>query len=340
MTSPAVTIPVLDLRRFDADDAERGAFLAELREAAHTLGGFYLAGHGVDADLIEQAHTLSRRFFDLPEPDKLAIEMVHSPHFRGYTRIGWERTRERADWREQIDIDAERPVLAVSNDDPAWHRLQGPNQWPAALPELRPAALKLQAQLTETAFKLGRALAVALDQPEDVFAPLFANQPRQLLKLIRYPGRPEGEDRQGVGPHKDSGFLTFVLQTEQSGLQVETPDGWVDLPPVPGTFVVNVSEQLELATDGYLRANVHQVLSPSAETDRLSIAYFLGAQLDITIPVLDLPPELAAKARGVERDPTNPLFRQVGENTLKGRLRSHPDVAQRHYADLLQARTA
>lgn len=333
----SLSVPVLDLSRFDAEGDDRAAFLAELREAAHNLGGFYLAGHGVDAELIEQAHAVSRRFFDLPETDKLAIEMVNSPHFRGYTRIGWERTRDRADWREQIDIDAERPVLAVSNDDPAWRRLQGPNQWPAALPELRPITLRLQAQLTETALKLGRALAVALDQPEDVFAPLFADHPRQLLKLIRYPGRAEGEDRQGVGPHKDSGFLTFVLQTEQSGLQVETPDGWLDLPPIPGTFVVNISEQLELATEGYLRANVHQVLSPAAHTDRLSIAYFLGAQLDATIPVLTLPAELAVQARGVERDPTNPLFRQVGENTLKGRLRSHPDVAERHYADLLRS---
>lgn len=339
MSTATSAIPVLDLRRFDASDADRAAFLTELREAAHTLGGFYLSGHGIAPELIEQSHALSRQFFDLPEADKLAVEMANSPHFRGYTRVGWERTRGLADWREQIDIDTERPALAPSDRDPAWHRLQGPNQWPTALPELRPVALKLQAQLTEVALKLGRALAVALDQPEDVFAPLFANNPRQLLKLIRYPGRPEGEDRQGVGPHKDSGFLTFVLQTEQSGLQVETAEGWVDLPPIPGTFVVNISEQLELATNGYLRANVHQVLSPAAETDRLSIAYFLGAQLDATIPALTLPPTFAAKARGIDRDPTNPLFRQVGENTLKGRLRSHPDVAQRYYGDVL-ARSA
>ena len=42
--------------------------------------------------------------------------------------------------------------------------------------------------------------------------------------------------------------------------------------------------------------------------------------------------ELAAEAQGPESDPANPLFYQVGENVLKGRLRSHPDVAARHYA--------
>jgi hypothetical protein len=50
---------------------------------------------------------------------------------------------------------------------------------------------------------------------------------------------------------------------------------------------------------------------------------------------LKLAPEYAAKARGVTQDPLNPLFRQVGQNYLKSRLRSHPDVARAHYADLL-----
>ena len=62
--------------------------------------------------------------------------------------------------------------------------------------------------------------------------------------------------------------------------------------------------------------------------------------LDLTVPLLDLPPTLAAQARGPERDPNNPLIRQVGENYLKGRLRSHPDVARRHYADLVGGGTA
>ena len=77
--------------------------------------------------------------------------------------------------------------------------------------------------------------------------------------------------------------------------------------------------------------------SPPAGTERLSVAFFLGAKLDATVPVLDLPPHLAAEARGVTQDPQNPLFMEVGRNYLKSRLRSHPDVAKAHYADLLTA---
>ena len=78
------------------------------------------------------------------------------------------------------------------------------------------------------------------------------------------------------------------------------------------------------------------MITPPAGRERISAAFFLGAQLDATVPLLSLPPDLAAQAAGPERDPNNPLFRDVGQNYLKGRLRSHPDVAQRHYADLVE----
>jgi isopenicillin N synthase-like dioxygenase len=56
--------------------------------------------------------------------------------------------------------------------------------------------------------------------------------------------------------------------------------------------------------------------------------------LNAEVPLLTLPP---AQARGVTRDPANALLRNVGLNVLKGRLRSHPDVAERHYADVIAA---
>jgi isopenicillin N synthase-like dioxygenase len=127
-----------------------------------------------------------------------------------------------------------------------------------------------------------------------------------------------------------------LLQDTQGGLQVETADGWIDVTPRPGTFVVNIGELLELASDGYLRATLHRVVAPPAGVERISVAFFLGARLDATVPLLHLPPALAAQARGPESDPKNPLFRSVGQNYLKGRLRSHPDVARRHHADLLE----
>jgi isopenicillin N synthase-like dioxygenase len=244
--------------------------------------------------------------------------------------------RGQPDWREQIDIGAERPALARTSDSPAWARLQGPNQWPAALPELRTVILRWQDAALGVLTRLLRAVALVLGQAADSLEPLYRDEPHHLVKLIRYPGRDVTDADQGVGAHKDSELLTLLLQDEHRGLQVQTERGWIEVPPQAGTFVVNLGEQLELASDGYLRATMHRVITPPAGAERLSVAFFLGARLDATVPLLSLPPALAARARGPERDPHNPLIREVGRNYLKGRLRSHPDVAQRHHADLLE----
>jgi len=108
---PAPLLPWLDLSRLDGRATDHLDFLADLREAAHDVGFFYLTGHGITARQCEEILAVARKFFDLPEAAKLEVEMIHSPHFRGYTRTGRELTRGRPDWREQFDINSERAPL-------------------------------------------------------------------------------------------------------------------------------------------------------------------------------------------------------------------------------------
>lgn len=334
--STASSIPVIDLSKLDGTPEQRAEFLQELRVAARDIGFFYLINHGVDTTLLTEVQNTSRQFFALPESEKDKVAMIHSKHFRGYNRAASERTRGQPDWREQFDLGAERLPIPQNENSPAWSRLQGPNQWPDSLPELKPLLLEWQKTMTGTSLKILRAFAESLSLPIDAFDPLYGDKPNEHIKLIRYPGRSEGESNQGVGAHKDSGFLSFLLQDKQKGLQVEVEEGhWVDALPIEGAFVVNIGELLELATNGYLRATVHRVIAPPAGQERLSLAFFLGAKLDAVVPVFQLPAELAAQANGPESDPQNPLLRDVGWNYLKGRLRSHPDVAERYYADIL-----
>jgi len=335
-SNPGLTLPILDLSQLNGSPADREAFLSQLRYAAREIGFFYIINHGISPELQQAVQQQSRRFFALSDEQKQRVGMIHSPHFRGYNRVASELTRGKPDFREQFDIGAERPPLSLNNDSPAWLRLQGPNLWPEELPELKSTILQWQDEMTGVAIKLLQTFAEALSLPADAFDSLYGTQPNEHIKLIRYPGQQNEENNQGVGAHKDSGFLSFLLQDEQKGLQVEvSPDNWIDATPLPGSFVVNIGELLELATNGYLRATVHRVVSPPKDVERLSIAFFLGAQLDAVVPLYSLPEALAREAQGPESDPLNPLLRDVGWNYLKGRLRSHPDVAERYYADAI-----
>ncbi|MGW5655152.1 isopenicillin N synthase family dioxygenase [Streptomyces humi] len=329
-------LPVIDISRFRAPDPERAAFLAELRAAAHEVGFFYVTGHGVPAALREETLTAARAFFALPEEQRLEIENLNSPQFRGYTRTGTEYTAGSADWREQIDIGPERAAVGTGPDDPDYLRLIGPNQWPSALPELKDIVLRWQAEALRVSREVLRALAAALGQDEGYFDQWFDDEAAVHVKIVHYPPRVARDADQGVGAHKDYGYLALLQQDDVGGLQVQREDGdWIDAVPVPDAFVFNIGEMLEIATQGYLKATQHRVVSPQPGIDRYSIPFFLGPRLDAVVKPLNLPPELAALSRGVTDDPDNPLLAAFGENAVVGWLRSHPRVAERWWADVL-----
>ena len=329
-----MSLPLVDLR------ADVGQLRANLREAAHEVGFFYLTGHGVPDTLARAVLEAARRLFELPQADKDAIAMVRSPHFRGYTRLGGELTRGQVDWREQIDIGPERPSIGgPDKSDYLW--LQGPNQWPAALPKLPGVIDAWDQALSSVARTLLRHWAAALGSPPDVFDSAFAEAPATLIKVVRYPAR--AASTQGVGAHRDSGVLTLLLAEPGSrGLQVrqggrlDSGEGWIDVPPLDGAFIVNIGEMLEVATRGYLRATEHRVNLGVPAPERISVPYFFNPRLDAQMPVLSLPSELRTLAARTDNswtpseDPSDPIFSVYGRNAWKSRLRAHPDVAAAH----------
>jgi isopenicillin N synthase-like dioxygenase len=304
-----------------------GQLRTRLRDVAHEVGFFYLTGHRVPESLTRRVLAAARQLFELPQADKDAVAMIRSPHFRGYTRLGGELTRGEVDWREQIDIGPERePIAGAGRPDYLW--LQGPNQWPAGLPELPGIIGEWDAALAAVSRSLLRHWAVALGNPADIFDAAFDSTPATLIKVVHYPAT--AASSQGVGAHRDSGVLTLLLaEPGSAGLQVRGRDGgWVDVPALDGAFIVNIGELLELATGGYLRATEHRVnLRQSA--DRVSVPYFFNPRLDAEIPRLPLPAALARRA-DPRADPSDPILSPYGRNAWKSRLRAHPDVAAAH----------
>jgi isopenicillin N synthase-like dioxygenase len=334
----AKALPVLDLTGFMADPAGAAGreLVARLRDACHGPGFCYLVGHGVPADLDAAVMRVARQFFALPLEAKRALAIASSPHFRGYTLLGDERTKGISDWREQLDVGPEEPAAPIVRGEPPWRRLRGPNQWPPHLPAMQPTVLAWMAAMDRVGLAVLRALALALRQPADYFDGFVRPRGDPHLKIIRYPAQPrEAGTGQGVGLHHDSGLVSFVLQDDVGGLQVALDGELVDATPRPGTYVMNLGEMLQAATNGYLRATKHRVQSPPAGRERLSVAYFFHPRLDAVFAPIALPPDLAATARGGQNaDPSDPIFTTFGDNYLKIRLRSHRDVALAHYADL------
>ena len=199
-------LPILDIRGFLADPTgvSGSGFVDELRAACHEPGFCYIKGHGIDPALEASVMSRSREFFALPREERTALAIANSPHFRGYTILGDERTKGVSDWRDQLDLGPEEESQDPGPDDPAWLRLRGPNQWPPSLPQLAPTVLAWMDKMEALGVAATRALAIGLGQPVDRFDYALSPQVDGHVKIIRYPARALPQTLARV-----SGFITI-----------------------------------------------------------------------------------------------------------------------------------
>ncbi|KAK3396391.1 hypothetical protein B0T20DRAFT_269842 [Sordaria brevicollis] len=361
------SIPILDLS-LAKDPATKPAFLADLRHALMEVGFLYLKNVGIPQEVFDKVIQEGKFFFDIPEEEKLKIEMKNAPSFLGYSRLSAEITAGAIDHREQIDLSTEHPL--PSPDSPQHYNLLAPNQWPseAVLPQFRQVFTEYMNQMGGISIYFTSLIAEAIELPADAFNKYFdgvdGRDQQHKLKIVKYPdvgtlGKEGKEGNQGVGPHKDSMLSSYLLQaSHHRGLQVQNMRGeWIDCPPIPGTLVVAIGQGLEALTQGVCVSTTHRVLSPAAgEGARFSIPFFQGVRGDTTFEDLEkvgvgqVPEHVKEQRRkvlekngGQRLDDVEFTFRKggvattLGEATLRNRVKSHPDVGERWYPEILKS---
>lgn len=289
-------LPVIDIAPLISREAcARTA--GEIEAACRDTGFFYIAGHGIDAQVIARVDRASRTFFALPVEEKNKIAMARAGRaWRGFFPVGGELTSGRPDLKEGIYFGTE-----LAADDPrvkAGMPMHGANLWPDAVPALRPAVLEFMDQTTRAAHAVLRGVSLSLRLDADYFARTYTADPTVLFRVFHYPPAPppgtEGGDGEwGVGEHTDYGLLTLLAQDDCGGLQVKARAGWTEAPPIEGTFVCNIGDMLDRMTGGYYRSTPHRVRNLSGR-DRLSFPLFFDPAFSAVIEPL---PERAGAAR-------------------------------------------
>ncbi|KAF8243386.1 Clavaminate synthase-like protein [Wilcoxina mikolae CBS 423.85] len=343
-------VPILDLALARNPDT-KPAFLEDLKHALLQIGFLYIKNTAIDEKLIQDVVRLCKAFFDLPEEEKLRLEMKNSPHFLGYSRLGNEITKHAVDYREQIDLATELP--APSADEPRYRKLRGPNQWPneELIPGFRKTIEEYIARMTDLSTEFTSLIAEAIGLPTNAFERFFegigesesGTQRQDKLKLVKYPDLEElgveGESAQG-----DSMLSSYLLQVPpHKSLQVQNAEGtWISCPPIDGTFVVAMGQGLEAITGGVVASTTHRVLSPATgEGPRFSIPFFQGVSYDAKFESMDVPEDVQKLKREVVGDEVEmtfkkEMFEKLGEATLTNRVKSHTDVGEKYYPDILE----
>lgn len=264
-------LPVVDIGPLVTGEGHQDAVAAAIDAACEAHGFFYVVGHGVDPALQARLDRLARQFFAQPDEVKASIAMARAGRaWRGWFPVGGELTSGRPDRKEGIYFGAELPP-----DHPrvaAGVPLHGANLFPATPADLGPTVLAYLDALTDVGHALARGLALALGHDAGWFDRHLTADPLILFRIFHYPPDP-APDEWGVGEHTDYGLLTLLLQDDRGGLEVRGPDGWIDAPPVPGSFVCNLGDMLERMTGGRYRSTPHRVRNTSG-VSRLSFPFF------------------------------------------------------------------
>lgn len=283
-------LPVIDISSLVGGDGDRAVVGEALDVACREAGFFYVVGHGVDPGLRARLDDLARRFFACPEAEKAEIAMSRAGRaWRGWFPVGGELTSGVADLKEGIYFGAElgldHPRVAAGTP------LHGPNLFPSHPDELRAVVLTYLDEMTRVAQAVLGGIALGLGLDRSWFAGHLTADPLVLFRIFHYPPATSAVEQWGVGEHTDYGLLTILGQDGNGGLQVRTPDGWLDAPPIAGSFVCNLGDMLERLTGGRYRSTPHRVRNAGG-VGRLSFPFFVDPSWDAVVdrlPIVDRP---------------------------------------------------
>src|SRR5581483_6800618 len=155
---------------------------------------------------------------------------------------------------------------------------------------LKDAVLEYIDAVTALGHRVLRGVALALGLDDDWFDRHLTAEPLVLFRIFHYPPAPSGDDGWGVGEHTDYGLITLLAQDRSGGLQVHGPEGWIDVPPRPDAFVVNLGDMLERMTGGRYKSTPHRVRNTSGH-DRLSFPLFLDPAWDAEVLPVPVAPD-------------------------------------------------
>jgi isopenicillin N synthase-like dioxygenase len=270
-------VPRIDLSDFEA---RKAAIAEQLWQAATEIGFFQLVNHGIPQQQIDEAFTMTERFFALPHEVK-----AQYPLGKG-SNAGWE-------YKSQV-----RPSTGTP-DQKESYQITLPRMaklWPSGdrLPGFKATMLAFERANWALGMNVLSCFALKLGFAPDFFTdghdPL-SSEYQCTLRLLHYlpmiDAKPEDFSGWRAGAHTDFDCLTLLHQRAgQGGLQLcpgkkAAALAWTDVEPLPGVVTCNIGDMLMRWSDDKLQSTLHRVRMPRADEylgPRLFAAVLLPGQ--------------------------------------------------------------
>ena len=279
-----MSLPIIDISPLSQPNTKAWQdVITQIDKACRELGFFYITGHGIPQSQFDYIESKAQALFSLPEADKQAISIESSANHRGWGRLSAEKLDPQGELDCKESFDMALDLSPLHSQVKKCPKLYGPNQYPN-LDGFTQAMNQHYSLTLDVGLKVLSAMALALEQNEDFFTQKF-NFPVSVLRLLHYPSQHTSTN--GAGAHTDYGCITLLYQDSSGGLQVlNRNDEWIDAPPVPGSFVVNIGDLMQRWTNDIYRSTKHRVSSPTTGKTRFSMPFFVEPDFDTVVTTL------------------------------------------------------
>jgi isopenicillin N synthase-like dioxygenase len=274
-------LPVIDISSFlpGGDASRKGDVSRTLRKACIDVGFFYLSGHNLPTGELDQAITYALHFFELPLGVKMKYQL-RTVGGSGFVRVGGLNPAAKAN--ESADIKERFMMRNPTREDSCWPDEQ-------ILPGF---SLFMQNHFllrVTLARAVARAFAVSLDLPEQYFDEYYWGTSHDA-SLNYYPPLTEAavsRSQWSFSPHTDYNGFTLLSQDSLGGLQVRNSAGeWIDVPPRPDHFVVNIGDLMAMWTNDLYTSTLHRAANVKG-VPRISIPFFASPNRSSIITTIE-----------------------------------------------------
>ncbi|KAJ1701893.1 hypothetical protein LUZ63_001672 [Rhynchospora breviuscula] len=252
-TSACNSIPVIDI-----SSSDKKQVVEEVLRASSEWGFLQVVGHGVPQSVMYSMLDAVRAFHEGKYEEKARLYSREPAKAVKY-HCNFDLYQSKfTNWRDTL-------YCRMAPDPPT------PEELPDSCRDTLLMYSKLVMELGNTMLGL---LSEALGLDSSYLTDIECNQ-GQILVCHYYPPCPEPEVAIGTSQHSDSSFLTILLQDCIGGLQIHHGGEWIDVPPVPGAFIVNIGDLLQLISNDRFKSVEHRVLAKNAGP-RVSVACFFS----------------------------------------------------------------
>ena len=266
----------VDLLAFERGSSGRRAAVVDGVMRSLTTGFVYIK-HDLGNDFLDEVYERLQTFFRLSQESKERYTVPGAHGETGYTGFLTETaaTADYPDYKEMLNWGKELPVGHPLREFYPFRF--GPPVLPEYdLPGITELLCDFHSRVLELQKRVLQIIGTGLGVHEDYFR-VMMDPGATLTRAIHYPAISTAPslDHVWAAEHGDINLITALPRATNTGLQVRTDDGWVNVAPPDDNAIINTGMMLEHLTNGLIPTGIHRVIATENQPgDRHSVVQF------------------------------------------------------------------